>query len=191
MFFGAAYAYLNYNFNNQTAKADQKDYTVPYKNLPDNSGIAFLLPDGNGVMAHLDFENSCINVVNIENYDRNNNMYYGYTVDYIIETDYQLIGGIVDRVGGVNVEINGETLRYTGVQIIDLISVNSDVNIKMQIITQIFKQISKNNFSTDDFVYIIENSKSNLSIIDCIYWLDYIDEMSRNINFVNLENSIK
>lgn len=191
MFFGAAYAYLNYNFNNQTAKADQKDYTVPYKNLPDNSGIAFLLPDGNGVMAYLDFENSCINVVNIENYDRNNNMYYGYTVDYIIETDYQLIGGIVDRVGGVNVEINGETLRYTGVQIIDLISVNSDVNIKMQIIIQIFKQISKNNFSTDDFVYIIENSKSNLSIIDCIYWLDYIDEMSRNINFVNLENSIK
>ncbi len=185
LFFGAAYAYLDYNLNKQTAKADQKDYTVPYKNIPDNAGIAFLLPDGSGVMAYLDFESSCINVVNIENYDRNNNMYYGYTVDYIIEADYQLIGGIVDRVGGVNIEINGETLRYTGVQVIDLLSVNQDKNVKPQIITQIFKQISKIGFSKDDFVYIMENSESNLSIIDCIYWLDYIDELRGRINFAN------
>ncbi|MBQ8267756.1 MAG: hypothetical protein IJZ21_05170, partial [Clostridia bacterium] len=101
------------------------------------------------------------------------------------ETDYQLIGGIVDRVGGVNVEVNGETLRYTGVQIIDLISVNPDEDMKAQVITQIFRQISENNFSKDDFIYIIENSKSNLTVVDCIYWLDYIGEMRGNINFVN------
>lgn len=185
IFFFGAYAYLDYNLNKQTAEADQKDYTVPYENLPDNTGIAFLLPDSSAVIVYLDFENSCINVINIENYDRNNNMYFGYTVDYVIETDYQLIGGIVDRVGGVNIGVNGETLRYTGVQVIDLISVNSDVNIKTQVITQIFKQISKIGFSKDDFIYIIENSKSNLTVVDCIYWLDYIDEMRSSINFVN------
>ena len=185
IFFFGAYAYLDYNFNGKTTKADQKDYTVPYENLPDNAGIAFLLPDSSAVMAYLDFENRCINVINVEVYDITNNLYYGYTVDFTVETDYQLIGGIVDRVGGVNIQLNGETLRYTGVQVIDLISVNLDTNIKPQLITQIFNQISKNDFLKDDFVYIIENSKSNLTVVDCIYWLDYIDEMRGNINFVN------
>lgn len=191
IFFFGAYAYLDYNFSKKVSEADQKDYTVPYKNIPDNTGIAFLLPDNSGVVAYLDFENSCINVINVENYDIGNDLYYGYTVDFVVEVDYELIGGIADRVGGVNISINGETLRYTGVQVIDLISVNSDKSIKTQIIMQIFKQISENDFSKDDFVYIIENSKSNLTVVDCIYWLEYIDEMSRNINFVNLENSIK
>lgn len=185
IFFFGAYAYLDYNLNKQTAEADQKDYTVPYENLPDNAGIAFLLPDSSAVIAYLDFENRCINVINIDAYDITNNLYYGYTIDFIVETDYQLIGGIVDRVGGVNIQLNGETLRYTGVQVIDLISVNSDANIKPQLITQIFKQISENDFSKDDFIYIIENSKSNLTVVDCIYWLDYIGEMRGNINFVN------
>lgn len=185
IFFFSAYAYLNYNLNKQTAKADQKDYNVPYKNIPDNTGIAFLLPDSSAVVAYLDFENSCINVAKVQNYDLANDLYYGYTVNFVIETDYQLIGGIIDRVGGVNIEAGGEILRYTGVQVIDLISVNEDENIKDQIITQIFSQIWKNNFSKDDFVYIIENSKSNLTVVDCIYWLDYINEMRSNINFVN------
>lgn len=185
IFFFGAYAYLDYNLNRQTTEADQKDYTVPYENLPDNAGIAFLLPDSSAVIAYLDFENRCINVINVEAYDITNNLYYGYTVDFTVETDYQLIGGIVDRVGGVNIQLNGETLRYTGVQVIDLISVNLDANIKPQLITQIFKQISENDFSKDDFIYIIENSKSNLTVVDCIYWLDYIDEMRGNINIVN------
>lgn len=185
IFFFGAYAYLDYNLNRQTAKADQKDYSVPYNPVPDNAGIAFLLPDSSAVLAYLDFENECINVVDIEKYDNGNNLYFGYTVDFTVHTDYQLIGGIIDRIGGVNIEINGETLRYTGIQVIDLISKNYDKNIKPQIISQIFEQISKNNFSKDDFVYIIENSSSNLTIVDCIYWLDYIEKLCGRINLVN------
>ena len=112
-------------------------------------------------------------------------MYFGYIIDFIVEIDYQFIGGIVDRVGGVNIDVNGEILRYTGVQVINLISENSDKNIKTQLITQIFKQVSKNNFSKSDFIYIIQNTKSNLTVVDCIYWLDYIDEICNKINFVN------
>lgn len=185
IFFFGAYAYLDHNFNKATAEADQRDYTVPYKNTPDNAGIAFLLPDSSAVVAYLDFENSCINVINVDNYDTTNNMYFGYIIDFIVEIDYQFIGGIVDRVGGVNIDVNGEILRYTGVQVINLISENSDKNIKTQLITQIFKQVSKNNFSKSDFIYIIQNTKSNLTVVDCIYWLDYIDEICNKINFVN------
>ena len=185
VFFLGAYAYLDYNLNRQTAEADRKDYTVPYEQIPENAGIAFLLPDGSAVLAYLDFENDCINVINIERYDSGNALYYGYTADFTVETDYKLIGGIIDRIGGVNIEIDGEILRYTGVQVIDLISQNSNGNIKNQIIIGIFEQISKNNFSKNDFIYIIENSKGSLTVVDCVYWLDYIEQICGRINFVN------
>lgn len=185
VFFLGAYAYLDYNLNKQTAEADRKDYTVPYEQKLENAGIVFLLPDGSAVLAYLDFENDCINVINIERYDSGNDLYYGYTADFTVETDYKLIGGIIDRIGGVNIEIGGEILRYTGVQVIDLISQNSNDNIKNQIIIGIFEQISKNNFSKDDLLYIIENSNSSLTVIDCVYWLDHIGQICRTINFVN------
>lgn len=185
VFFLGAYAYLDYNLKRQTAEADRKDYTVPYEQKLENAGIAFLLPDGSAVLAYLNFENDCINVINIEQYDSGNDLYYGYTADFTVETDYKLIGGIIDRVGGVNIEIDGETLRYTGIQVIDLISQNSNSDIKNQIIIGVFEQISKNNFSKDDLWYIIENSNSSLTVIDCVYWLDHIGQVCRTINFVN------
>ena len=185
IFFLGAYAYLDYNINKQATKTEEKDYSVPYKNIPDNAGIAFALPNGSAVLCYLDFENTCIKVLNIEDYDRNNSTYYGYDVDYNVQTDYDFICGIIDRVGGVSIEINDEIMRYTGVQVIDLISSDYDSNIKNQIIAQIFDCISKNNFSNDDFVYIIENSENDLSIVDCIYWLDYIGEMVKKISLVN------
>ena len=184
LFFGASYAYLHFNINKGATKAEQKNYDVPYKLLPENSGIAFVLPDNSAVITYLDFEKNRIDVVNVEKYDETNDLYYGYTADYKAEINYELIGGVIDRIGGINVEVEGEKLRYTGVQAIDLISENLNNDIKGQILTEIFKQISKNNFSKDDFIYIIENSKSDLSLLDCIYWLDYIDEMCQNINFI-------
>ncbi len=185
LFLGLSYAYLYFNFNISTKAVDQKEDTVPYRNLPDNAGIAFILPDSSAVLMYLDFENNCINAVNIEKYDKTNTMYYGYTADFTVELDYTLISEIVDRVGGVDIEINGEIMRYTGVHIIDLISTDSGDELKLQIIDDVFSRISKNNFSKDDFLYIIENSNSNLTVVDCVYWLDYMDEMFSNINFVN------
>lgn len=185
VFFFASYFYLDRNFKQQAAATERKDTTVPYKNLPDNAGIAFVLPDFSAVLVYLDFENNSVAVLNVEDYDASNSVYYGYSVDFTVETDYELIGGIVDRIGGVNIEKNGETLRYTGVQVIDLISENQDATLKKQLILQIFEQFSKNNFSKEDFIYIIENSKTDLSLIDVIDWLDRIDKINKNIKFVN------
>lgn len=185
LFFGVAYAYLHYNFNNATTDADQKDYTVPYERRPQNCGIAFVYPNSSATLVYLDFENTCIRLLDLNDFSENQKYYRGYSADYSVKTSYELIEGLVDRVGGVNIEYGGELLRYTGVQVIDLISNGCGAEIKNQILAEIFKQISKNNFSKEDFVYIIENSESNLSIIDCIYWLDYIKDMSGKISFID------
>ena len=157
IFFGAAYAYLDYNINVDTADVDQKDYTVPYVRTPESCGIAFVFPDDSATLVYLDFEEENIRLLSIDSFDPSRPEYYGYTADYTVQTSYELIEGIIGRVEDIN----------------------------RQILLQIFDKISKNSFSKDDFVYIIENSESDLSFVDCIDWLDYLKSMSGRVNFVN------
>lgn len=185
LFFCVVYGYLYHNLNKTVLDIGQKDYSVPYRHVPENKGIGFLLPDNSAVLVYLEFEKNCIDVINVENYDKDNDLYYGYTMDYTVEVTERLIGGIVDNVGGVNVRIGEKTLRYTGVQVEQLIANTDDEKIKRQIISEIFRQISKNGFSKESFLYILQNAKTNLSITDCIYWLDYINEIRKNINFID------
>ena len=185
LFFVVVYGYLNYNLKQSVLSADQKNNDTQYKHVPENKGIGFLLPDGSAVLVYLNFEENCINVANISTYDKNNDLYYGYTVDYTVEVDEQLVGGMVDSVGGVNVSVAGQTYRYTGVQVEELINNTSDTSVKTQIIAEIFKSVSKNGISKENFVYILQNAKTNLSILDCVYWLDYIDLIRENIIFID------
>ena len=173
-----------FNFNKPLSEADQKEYTVPYEKKPDNCGIAFILPENSAILIYLDFEYCKINLIELEDFKQQPE-YYGYTCDYTVIADYNFIEGIVDRLGGIDLELNGNVMRYTGTQIVELISTGKINEVKRQLILQMFSQIKKNNFSKDDFVYIIENGKSDLPIIDCIYWLEYLGDMSSNTSFVN------
>lgn len=184
IFFGVSYAYLDYNLS-KVADTDQKDYTVPYNRAPENCSVVFVYPDNTATLVYLDFAKENIRLVNISNYDPACPEYYGYSADYNVKISYDLIEGIIDRVGGIDITHNNEQFRYTGVQVIDLIAYGSVDDIKKQILTQIFNKISKNSFSKDDMVYIIENSEGNLSFIDCIDWLDYLENMSNRISFIN------
>lgn len=186
VFFGGSYAYLSSNlFAEEKQEAEAKDYTVPYKKLPDDKGIVFIAPDSSAILVYLNFTDSAIRLVNIEDYDKNQGEYFGYQVDFTVTADHNTIAGIIDRIGGINLEIEGQIMRYTGVQVIDILSLGYSKEIKSQIIFAIFEQIAKNNFSKEDFVYIIENADTNLTVPDCYYWSDYIADMSRQVGFVN------
>ncbi len=185
IFFGAAYAYLDYNFKKATADVDEKDYTVPYTRTPDSCGVVFVFPNNSATLVYLDFEKENIRLLDIETYDPLCPEYYGYTADYTVTTDYELIEGIIDRVGGIDITENGTTTRCMGVHVIDIIAYGRVDDIKKQTLKQIFKKISQNSFSKEDFVYIIENSKTDLSFFDCIDWLDYLKGMSSKVEFVN------
>ena len=185
IFFGSAYAYLDYSFDKTSKEADQKEYEVPYSYTPENCGIAFVYPGNSATLTYLDFEKESIWILDIDDFDATRPEYYGYTADYVVNVSYELIEGIIDRAGGVELEHQNETLRYTGVQVIDFIASGQIENLKREIILQIFKKASNNDFSTDDLVYIIENSESTLSLIDCIDWIDYIKPMSNRVQFVN------
>lgn len=186
VFSASAYAYLYTSLKSDDSKADTKEESIPYYSLPYNCGVMFALPGGGGCLMYLDFEKSSVQVYFTDSYDRERIRYGDYTVDYTVKLDYELIAGIVDRVGGITMDIDGETLRLTGIQTVDIITETPESDdIKRKIISQILLQISKNGFSKEDFVYIIENSGTDLLVPDCFYWQDYIAELCENAVILN------
>ena len=182
---GLSFGYLKYNLNVKTAKVQQKEDNVPYRKIPSNCGISLVFLDDSACLFYLDFKRMCINVVNISDFDENLYSYSGYTNDFSMRVNTHFIEGIVDRVGGIDLTNLSETLRYTGSQVVDYLTDDNTLPTRKEIISQLFEKISKNGFSKDDFVYIIENSESNLNLIDCIYWIDFLKDMSKNVEFEN------
>ena len=185
VFLGVSFGYLKYNFGIKTAQINQKADYVPYQKNPSNCGITFIFPKGYAYLFYLDFKNLCINVVAIPDFDEKLQSYNGYTNDFQMYVDSGFVEGIIDHIGGIDLTNKDQTLRYTGSQVIDYLENDTTMNTRQEVISQIFKKFSKNDFSKDDFVYIIENSESNLDFIDGIYWIDYLKDMSQNVNFEN------
>ena len=136
-------------------------------------------------MIYLDFTDTVCTVISCDDINQDAEMHLGYSVDYSITLDYDVISGIIDRIGGIELETNGELLRYTGIQVVDLIYTNKENDIDRDIISAIFSSISKNGFSKSDFVYIIDSGNTDLTVPICFDWPLYMKSLCRNFSFVN------
>lgn len=177
-----SYAYLIYNFSQNTA-ADVKEYRIPYKALPDNCNLLIVVPDSSGFVMQLDFYNKQIECIPFNYADNDAVSVLGNEIDYRLIADYELISNIIDRVGGIEANLEDEELRYTGVQIKDIISINGNTeDIRYSVLIGILKKISENGFSKDDFSYIIEYGNTDLTVPVCYDWEKYIKQMCSSVN---------
>ncbi len=177
VFIGVGYYYIQ----SQTTPAKSETESVPYyEYTPENKGV--LLNFGTRcVYTYLDFANLAVTVIiNPENTEEK-----GYATDFIVDADYTLIAKMIDYFEGVNLDIEGETLRYTGGQVVDLLSSNNDNELREKIISSVFLKIKEQGVGVDFFNIIIINSKTDLKMPDCYFWKDKIDDISNNINFLN------
>ena len=77
-------------------------------------------------------------------------------------------------------------LLATGEQVVDYLTTSSDYyERKRQIIRIIAQKISSTGFSKEDFLYIIENSETSLTVPDCYFWSDYITELCKTVKIIN------
>ena len=84
-------------------------------------------------------------------------------------------------------DIDGEVLRYTGVQVCDVLSTADMPDITLKIITALCTRISENGFSSDDFIFLIENTRTSLTVPECMYWQGFMKNIFSNVIFVNWE----
>lgn len=182
---GSSYLYLEFSLN--SAKTDETESNIPYAEpLPDNTGLLFKLTNNSGYLIFLNFKDEFINIISISEIEEEKKEYYGYTVSYDFSINERFFANMIDRIGGIELYNGNETLRYTGIQIIEKIKENyENSEFIKEVLRKYFQQISQVGFSKEDFVYIIENCETNLKVPNCYYWPPYISKIAQNIRFVN------
>ena len=183
---GSSYLYLEISL--KSSDADTAKSNIPYSApLPDSSGLLLRLPDNSGYMIFLDFSSDSLTMAKIDEVKPEKQEYYGYPVSFTIDADYRALAGIIDRIGGIELHDNGKMLRYTGSQVIDKIhSTTQNSGLIKEVIEGFFQQLCTNGFSKEDFVYIIENTSTDITVPDIYYWPPYIADICENLQFVNL-----
>lgn len=183
IFMLVTYFYLSAMIDKQNTAADTKQSKIPYSTTPEDSGVLFIFPDQKGLLTYFEFSNNSIYAIPVDDCTGESIVYYGYPADYRIECDYPLIAGIIDNAGGVELERDEEILRYTGVQVVELLSYSADLRSDtLEITIGLFKSISQNGFSVSDMTYILSNcTHTNLTLPICFNWSDYIPKMTLTI----------
>ena len=178
VFVGIGYIYLNQNMKPTKVETESEPYSAP---APENCGIVFDIEDEKTFL-YLDFEDKSLSVLMLvpEEYE---NSIHGYSLDYTVKGDLNFISAIVDMIDGIDLNLLGEELRYTGVQVADLFK-NGELQ-KREIITAVCNKISQKGFLKENFIYIIENFETDITVPDCYYWSDYIGDMCQSTKIID------
>ncbi len=177
-----AYFFLLDNLGSETA--DVSEESVPYERAPDNCGLLFKTVSGLKILFYLNFNSLQTTVLIIDDDGQEKGEYAGYGVDFTVDADSRLVEGMIDRIGGIELELEGERLRYTGVQITELVSRDVGDRLKNDIIHAICEKIAQNGLEIDDFVFLIENSQTELTVPDCYTWQEDMAIMFSRANIM-------
>lgn len=178
----AGYFYLN---RQSTQKVQNEVSSVPYYSYtPENCGLLISIGTDK-LLVYMDFEDTVITVISADEIDREAQEIYGYSIDYKLECQYDVVERIVDVAGGIELELEGELLNCTGVQVVEILSNNADENFKNEVTRKIIENLSENDFKKEDILYIIEHSRTNLTVPDCYFWDEYIKDLCKNARFIN------
>ena len=173
---------INTKTKTQTGKEETK---IPYSANLKNTGILFDI-SGSYIYFYLDFQNKNISLVYPDYYNANQIEIYGYPIEFTVKSDIGLVEDVVDIIGGLEFNISGEELNLTGSQIAELLIDSPDIEVAKRDVTyKLIRKISQTGFTHQNFLHIIENSETNLTVIDCYYWSDNIQQLCKNLKVIN------
>ena len=181
LFVGGGYFYLRKNFK----ETENKVSSVPYSfSAPESKGIMLDICGGLTFL-YLDFEQERLTVI-IPPETEYDGEIFGYPIDFTVKSDYGFVTRLIDCADGIELDLTGETLRYTGVQISDILSRTVDASeLKRQIITALFKKIGENGLNGEFFNFIVESTDTDITVPDCYYWEKYITRLCKNGAIIN------
>ncbi len=181
LFVGSGYLYLRKNL----LPADHNVSSVPYSfSAPENRGMMLDICGGLTFL-YFDFEDERLTVI-IPPEQEYTEEIFGYPIDFTVTADYRLLSAVIDYADGIELSSDGAMLRYTGVQVADILSRTVDAaDLKREIITALMKKIGENGIDGEVFQYIVENTETNLTVPDCYYWDRFIGRLCKNGGIIN------
>lgn len=175
IFFTVGFFYLDSRLENMTVS--EKTESVPYYSVPSDVTLLLNICEDK-ILVNLKFEDEKINIAFVDG----NEYDYGYTIDYNINCNYELVGYLVDISGGI--EIDG--LRQTGIQITEMLQQTMVKDSQKREITEaIVNGIADSNFTKEDLLFIIENSENDLKFNECYFWTGYISKLCKFPCYIN------
>lgn len=182
--FGSGYFFLDSRL--EKTKVSFRTESVPYYTaMPDNKGVCFEVCNDK-ILLYFDFKQSELSVIYPTESEESDLVTYGYPVDYTVSCDYEMIGYFVDAVGGIELKTGNETLRYTGVQITEMLKFTGvSEETKHSIAKEIIAGFGEMGFTKENLLHIIEESDTNLKFNDSFSWVEYIKELCKSPRFVN------
>ncbi len=181
----ALFVSVGYIFVSENAKkVDSNVESVPYtQETPKNAGILFNI-NGSETYIYLNFDEQKI-TISLRPDEPFENEIYGYPLDFTVTATSDLICVMADYLNGLELDIEGENYRYTGVQIKDILATENGQEFKAKLIKSICTRSISSRPQVDFFAAIIENSQTNLNLVDCYFWDDYITDLCENLHFID------
>lgn len=156
---------------------------ISYYSEAENCGILCLYEDGSGGLVFLDFDAGCMNISLYDEDPVKNAMAEGYDIGYTINVTADFLCRLCDRLGGIVMTEGGEERRYFSVGLSEKLADMDDRNSKVEIAEAFFRKIAKIGLSSDDFMFIIEETKNDLAYPVCYHWIQHMSELSENYIF--------
>ena len=180
VFVSAGYYYLSKSFT----QADNEASKVPYsQTLTQNKGV-LLTCNSEKIFLYLDFlENKLVVSLNPE--PSKDNKIYGYTHDYTLKGDNTLITNIIDDLGGVEILIEDTKLRYTGLQVTELLKQSNSETLRREIIVDACGKIAEYGIGNDFFSTLVNDSETELKFSECYLWREYLPQLCANLHFID------
>lgn len=163
-----------------TTKTGEEQSDVPYGNTPENSGVFISTGEDRGIFIFLDFENKKVNAFTYTENCEKELQNSGYEINYTIKASTEFIGKLCDKLGGIVMEKGEEKYRFSSVALVEEIEENKTLESMEKITVAFFEKISKLGLSSNDFKFIMNNTKTNLNYPTCYGWIEFLPEMFQN-----------
>ncbi len=186
LFVTAAYLYLN-RLTDFESEVTAPNSSIPYeKSKCENTCLLLTFPDGSATSLYLDFNSPSVSAAVYEEYTPQRESVLGFAPDFTLGFSSEALCGIIDRIGGIELTLNGSEQRYTGIQI-DELAATAKITPELyrEILKTVFKKFSAVGITSEDLVYLIENTSTNLTVPDCYYWQESLPQLFANTFIVN------
>ena len=155
---------------------------VGYTKYPSSKGLLFLSENGSGAFIFLDFSSISTYLYIFPENPEENAALLPYVTDAVFHIDADFLPSFCDRLGGIELtEQNGDTSLYFSPSIISFCETGLNTEKMLQLCISFFDKIAKTGLSSEDFMFIIEETDSNISFSVCYDWIPYIKEMCQNV----------
>ena len=156
-------------------------YGIGYDDYPENKGILITFEDTSGLFIYFDFSSLSTYGYVFSQDAAENAEEIPFFKDYTIKAEKELIFSLCDRLGGIEMrDKQGEESLYFSPALISFCEKELSEEERLQLCISFFDKFAKTGLSSEDFMFIIENTQTDLSYSVVYDWIPHIKEMFCN-----------